>query len=319
MAETWVSQGGFLSNTELSKKFRMQAQPLMKYRQFVDIKDMLGKKSGESVNWLKVSNLGTYGGTLVETNTMHESTQAKSWGTLSVNEYGNSIPMTFKVTELSKFDLEKIIRQGLVDDMYKCTDGEVERQFNATPLRYVGTSTAGYALTTNGTATATNTSILNTYHVRKMVLELKKRNVPGYSSLEGDYSAICSHEAMEGLFGALESVQQYTESGRKKILNGEVGRYFGVRFIEDGFASRFTYSSANRTATAKSWTGSNSLDGYLFGAETVVEAVVVPEEIRSKEVTDYGRSHGLAWYFLGGWKIAWDDEPNARIIKWDSA
>ena len=43
------------------------------------------------------------------------------------------------------------------------------------------------------------------------------------------------------------------------------------------------------------------------------------EEIRAKEITDYGRSHGLAWYFMGGWKIAWNDEPNARIIKWDSA
>jgi len=92
----------------------------------------------------------------------------------------------------------------------------------------------------------------------------------------------------------------------------------GVRFIKDSFASRFTYDAAARTATAKSWTKSKSLDGYMFGAGTVREAIAVPEEIRMKVTTDYGRSKGLAWYSLLGHQIEWDTEPNARIIKWDS-
>lgn len=319
MAETWIDQGGYLSNTLLNKKFVIAAQPLMRFRQFTSTKSSLGKHAGQSENWLKVSNLGTYGGELTETSTMIETTQAKSWGTLTVNEYGNSIPMTQKVKTLSQFDLEKIVRDGLLDDCVKCIDGKVEREFNSTVLRYVGTATGGYALTTNGTASATNTSALNTYHLRKMILELKKRNVPGYGSINGDYAAICSVNAAEGLMGALESVYQYTDSGLKKLLNGEIGRYYGCRIVEDSFATRFTYSSSARTATAKSWTGSYSLDAYVFGSPTVREAVVIAEEIRGKEVTDYGRSNGLAWYFLGGWKLEWDDEPNARIIKWDSA
>ncbi|KKN66862.1 hypothetical protein LCGC14_0467300 [marine sediment metagenome] len=319
MAETWVDQGGYLSNTKLSKKFVFSSQPLEKFRQFTDIKSALGKHEGESVNWMRVADLGTFGGRLTETNTMHESTQAKSWGTLTMYEEGNSIPFTQKVTTLSKFELEKIITGGLKDDKAKCLDGLVEREFNQTKLRYVGTATGGYVLTTNGTATATNTSILNTYHVRKMILELKKRNVPGYGKLGGDYVMICSHEAMEGLTGALESIYQYSDRGLKKLLEGEMGRYYGVRFVEDGFASRFTYSSTARTATAKSWTGTKSLDAYLFGGETVKEAIAIPEEIRVKEKSDYGRSHGLAWYFLGGFKIYWDTAANSRIIKWDSA
>jgi N4-gp56 family major capsid protein len=321
MGEIWVDQGGYLSNTELNKRFQMAAQPITRFRQFCDFKSSLGKNKGSSENFLKVANLGTFGGSLTETNTMVESSQSKSWGTLTIDEYGNSIPFTFKVTTLSKFDLEKIIKEGLMDDMTKCLDGVVEREFNSTLLRYVGSSTTTYALTTNGTATAVNTSVLNTYHVRKMALELKKRNVPGWGSANGDYAMICSHEAMEGMFAALESVNQYTDSGQKKIYNGEVGRYFGIRFIEDGFATRFTYSASARTATAKSWAQTQSLDGYMFGSPTVMEAVVVPEEVRMKEVTDYGRSHGIAWYFMGGYKLVWDTSGggDSRIIKWDSA
>lgn len=60
----------------------------MKFRQFCKIKEAFGKKKGETVNWLKVANVGTYGGRLVETATMHETTEVLDWGTLTVYENG---------------------------------------------------------------------------------------------------------------------------------------------------------------------------------------------------------------------------------------
>lgn len=341
MAETWIDQGGYLSNIELNKTFVMAAQPLTRFRQFCDFKSALGKHKGNQENFLKVSNVGTYGGTLTETNTMHETTQTKAWGTATITEYGNSIPFTQKVTTLSRFDLEKIVKDGLLDDAVKCLDGLAEREFNGCQLRYVGTGTAGYVLTTNGTTTATATSALNTYHLRKMILELNKRNVPGWQKADGGYVLIGSHEACEGLMGALESVYQYTESGVKRLFSGEIGKYFDTRVVADGFASRFVYEPDSRAATAvagmtgtaastkmagysstTAWSAAaNVLSGpaYLFGSPTVMEAIATNMEVRVKEVTDYGRSHGIAWYYLGGFELIWATGDDARIIKWDSA
>jgi len=312
----WVNHSGVLTNNKLNQFFQRSAQPLFKFRQFVDVKEAFGKSRGQSVNWLKVANVGTMGGNLTETNTMHETTQALTWGTLTVAEVGNSIPFTFKAEALSEFDIQEIVRGGMLDDAAKVLDGKVERRYNETKLRFVGTSTTAHTLTTNGTATVTNTSILNSRHVRKMRLELEKRNVPAY---EGDsYVCIASLEALESLEGAMEGVNQYTETGVDKIYNGEVGRLHGVRFVKDFYASRFTIDADARTATAKSWTTAQSLDAYMFGKGVVREAVVVPEEIRMKVVTDYGRSKGIAWYFLGGWALEWNTEADSRIIKWDS-
>ena len=319
MSMTWTASSGVLSNGLLNKKIMMAAQPLMRFRSFVSIKEAFGKQKGETVNWDKVANVGTYGGKLTETNTMHQSSQAITQGTLTVDEYGNSIPYTGKIELLSEFDIEQIVKKGLMNDMVKCIDGEVERQFNSTPLRYVGTSASGGALTTNGTATTSNTSALNTYHVGIMLDELRKRNVPGFAKAEGDYVCIGSVEALRGIKDSLLSVWQYTDQGVNRIAAGEVGKFDNCRFILDTFATRFTYSSTARTATAKSWAQTSSLDAYFFGEDTVREAVAVPEEIRYKEVTDFGRSKGLAWYFLGGWQLEWSDATNARIIKWDSA
>jgi hypothetical protein len=56
-----------------------------------------------------------------------------------------------------------------------------------------------------------------------------------------------------------------------------------------------------------------------MGGDTVTEAIVIPEEIRSKIPGDYGRSKGIAWYYLGGFGLVHPDAANGRIVKWDSA
>lgn len=318
MAMTWGTQSGYLTNNYLDKRIQYAAQPLLKFRQFVSIKEAFGKQMGDSVNWLKVANVGTVGGRLVETSTMNETQQALTKGTLTVSEYGNSIPFSYKIEALSEFDIDEIINKGLMQDMVKVVDGVVERQFNNTVLRYVGTSSTGFVLTTNGTATVTNTSALNKYHLKNMLDELRKRNVPGFTAADGDYCFIGGVKTLRGIKDDLESISQYTDLGITKVFNGEIGRYDGCRIILDNFASVYTYDQDARTATAISWTGALSNPGYAFGEDTVREAVVEPEHIRMKVATDYGRSKGIGWYFIGGWQLEWTDEPNTRIIKWDS-
>jgi hypothetical protein len=122
---TWVNHSGVLTNNKLNQFFQRSAQPLFKFRQFTDVKEAFGKARGQSVNWLKVANVSTLGGNLLETNTMHETTQALTWGTLTVAEVGNSIPYTFKAEALSEFDVKEIVRGGLLDDaaMVKLREG----------------------------------------------------------------------------------------------------------------------------------------------------------------------------------------------------
>ena len=266
----WSTQSGYLTNNELNKQFQKAAQPLCRFRQFCSIKEAGGKGKGETVNWLKVSNASAYGGTIAETSTIPETTLPLSWGTVTVQEYGLSVPFTFKLEALSEFDIKQIIKGALLDDCVKVIDGVVEREFNKTPIRYVGVSTSSGSFTTNSAATA------------------------------------------------LTSIYQYTELGLKYIANGEIGRYNGVRFVEDNFAASYVFSASTRSATAISWTKGSSAPGYMFGSPTVRECVAVPEEIRVKIPTDYGRSQGIAWYGLFGWAIEWNDAANARIVKWDS-
>jgi hypothetical protein len=67
------------------------------------------------------------------------------------------------------------------------------------------------------------------------------------------------------------------------------------------------------------WTNAKSNWAFFFGDDTVAEGIVVPEEMRGKIPSDYGRSRGIAWYYLGGFGIVHTTAAQGRIVKWDSA
>jgi hypothetical protein len=99
--------------------------------------------------------------------------------------------------------------------------------------------------------------------------------------------------------------------------------YESSRFVEQTFiprggaANATTYDPWNNVSQA--WANGLSSWAFVFGGDTVTEALVIPEEIRLKLASDYGRSRGLAWYALVGFGLVHTDALNSRIYKWDSA
>lgn len=333
MSQLWVtnSLGGYMYSDNLSKVLRMEVQPLVKFRQFADIKDaaVQGKGKGDTFHWNVYSDVATQGGSLTETNTMPETNFTITQGTMTITEYGNSVPYTGKLDDLSEHPVKEVISKVLKNDAKKAFDIAAFNQFNATPLRVVptaGTATDSIVLTTNGTATETNNVALGKNHVKAIVDLMKERNIPPF--MADDYASLGHPSTFRQLKNDLEEVHKYVDAGFQMILNGEIGRYENCRFVEQtnipkgGAADSTTFSPA--TDTADPWNNAKSSWAYFFGNDTVAEGIAVPEEMRGKIPTDYGRSRGIAWYYLGGFGIvhplqASNNSRNARIVKWDSA
>jgi N4-gp56 family major capsid protein len=326
--QTWTvpSEGGFLYSDELSNILRQQVQPLTKFRQLCDAKDgtQKGLNRGENFNWNVYSNVGTQGRRLSENQTMPETGFTMIQHTLKVTEAGNSVPYTGKLTALAKQDVITIIDKTLKDDARKYFDIEAFLQMNNTALRAEpasGTSTTAINLDTNGTASVTNNVALGTGHVKALGDTMKERNIPPY--IMDDYVSISHPSTYRPFKNTLETLHQYTETGLAHIFNGEIGRYESFRFIEQTFipkggaANSTTYDPWSNTAAP--WANGLSSWAFFPGADTVTEAICVPEEIRAKIPGDFGRSKGIAWYYLGGFGLVHPDALNARVVKWDSA
>lgn len=310
--QVWVtnSLGGYMYSDNLSKVLRMAVQPLVKFRQFADVKDaaIQGKGKGQEFHWNVYSDVATQGTVLTETSTMPETNYTITQGTMTITEFGNSVPYSGKLDDLSEQPVKEVISKVLKNDAKKAFDIAAQTEFEKTKLRVYptgGTSTTAITLSTTGTVGGTNTGVaLNKSHVKAIVDTMKERNIPPYEA--DDYFAIAHPSTWRQLKNDLESVHQYVQQGFQMILNGEIGRYEGVRFIE-------------QTNIAKaSWGGGVTNWAYFFGADTVAEGVVVPEEMRGKIPSDYGRSRGVAWYYLGGFGIVHTQAAQSRIVKWDS-
>ena len=319
--QVWAvnSLGGYLYSRQLSNVLRMTVQPLVKFRQFADVHDISqqGKKKGDSFTWDVVSDVATAGQVLIETNTMPETNITITQGTLTITEAGNSVPYSGKLDNLSKFPVEDIIKKAMKNDAVKSFDRLAWAQFNQTLLRAIptgGTATAAVTLYTNGTVTGTNSIAYNNGHAKSIVDQMKERNIPAY--IADDYYAIAWPTTLRTFKNNLETIHQYSDTGFNLIMNGEIGRYENVRYIEQTNIAKGTGTDG---VTQTTWTSGVSDWIFFFGNDTVAEAIAVPEEMRGKIPTDYGRSKGIAWYYLGGFGIVHTLAVNTRIVKWDSA
>jgi len=310
--QVWVtdSLGGYLSAQNLSRKLRYELKTVCRFRQFCDVKDasQQGRKKGDTFHWDVISKLATAGGTLVETNTMPETNFTISQGTLTITEAGNSVPFTGKLQDLSELQLDDMVRNNLGRDAAEALDTLAEAQFGLCAVQVVDTTATAtatlYETVTNGTPTATNAATLGKTHVGLIADLMKERNIPPYRG--SDYYAIAWPSTYRFLKDQLQSVYQYTTEGLQDIRMGEIGKFENMRFVE-------------QTNIAKEGWNSNNDWVYFFGADTVAEGIARDTEIRAKIPTDYGRSKGIAWYYLGGFGLVHTDATNCRIIKWASA
>lgn len=299
----------------LSRELRMVVQPTVKYRQFCDIKDAAhqGVNKGDTFHWNIYSDVATQGTTLTEGTALPETNFVITQGTMTITEYGNSVPFTSKLDDLSEQPVKEIIHKVLKNDATKAFDIAASNQFAATPLVVsptAGTNTAAITVLTTGTATDTVSIEMNNTHVKLIVDEMKERNIPAY--VGDDYYAVGRPRTFRTFKNNLEAIKMYTETGFGMIMNGEVGRYENTRFVEQTNRAKGVLSTKG-----SAWTASDTV--MFFGGDTVAEAIAIPEEIRGKIPTDYGRSKGIAWYYLGGFGLCHTGTTDARVMAWDSA
>jgi len=311
------ASGGYMYADNLSRQLRMAVQPIVKFRQFCDVKDAAhqGLSRGDTFHWNVYSDVATQGTTLTETNTIPETSFTISQGAMTITEAGNSVPWTGKLDDLSEQPVAEVVRKVLKTDAKKAFDNLAATQFDAAKLRVVpagGNSTTALTLTTNGVCAVNNNIALQKEHVKLVVDTMKERNIPAYSG--DDYYAIAWPSTWRTLKDNLEDIKQYIDQGFQMIMNGEIGRYDGVRFVEQTHKAKASIGTAT-----SAWTNGKSDWAVFFGEDTVAEAVAVPEEIRGKIPGDFGRDRGIAWYYLGGFGIVHTQAAQSRIVIWDSA
>ena len=302
------ADGGYLSIAKLSRTIRHAAQPLMKFRQFTRIEPGLGMGRGDTLNFNKLSNVVTQGGTISELGDIPETNVSITRGTLVLEEYGNSIPYTGKLEALSEFSADNLFTVALRNDMAKVLDNAVATEMKTGDVIYIPTAASTGTWDTDGTASTQALANLSIFHVKEIVDALKTGQfggttlgtdagnpVPPYDG--ENYMSIASVKALRGLKDDPDWEEAIKYADPERFLSGEVGRFYSTRFIE-----------TNNTSALSNGVGSSSVLGeaLFFGADVIAEGVAIPEEVRVKIPVKYGRDKGIAWYAMLGFERIWD-------------
>ena len=301
------SMGGYLAPDEVQSDFVMAFEGVPRFRQLAKVLNKAQASGGKTlIN--KISDIDTAGAVVAETSTIPLHGATVSQITLTLYEYANALDSSYFLSKVANMNVAEGVGRVLGRDAVATLETAAEAALDLCKYRYVGTSASGGAFTTDGTATATNTSALNSYHVGAIVDYMKQdAKIPFFDGM--NFMSIVTVKAGRNIKddSSFESWKMYGDP--QALLDGEIGKLDGCRFIEETLI-------ASSTGPFDSAIGSGTLTGeaYFLGAESLYELLLEREHVRRDFTTDFGRHLKWAWYAITGFGIVLD-----HAIKWDSA
>lgn len=269
-------------------EFALRSQPLL--RGIADKRPVQLAMPGSSVVFSLYNDLATATTALTETVDPDSVAVADvSTVTVTLNEYGNAVLNTRKLSEFAFSDVDPAIANIVAYNMANSIDDIVQTELRA------GTNVKRPAArATTGAVTATD--FITGALVRQSVTALKTGNaIPRAGMLYGAYihPEIAYDLKAESGSGAFEDIRKYTDSQVGNIVNGVTGVVHGAYFIE---SPRMYQATDGLTATRVFRT-------LIFGQQALAEATAVEPGMVIGPVTDkLLRYRPVGWYALAGWK-----------------
>lgn len=307
MSHSWSGIGSTITVNELTDQIRHAAQDMQGFAQLCNppTGQALGRGRGDTVQYTFFPNLSTSGGVLSENEEIPEGSLVPVSGTYTVQEYGNSTRWTGKLETLARLPVEDGLMQALINDMRKAQNTAAYTEFNSTSW-IANFSSSGDEFRTDGTpASFSNTTNedLTLANLRFLVKTARKRLIPYFDG--ESYVYITGVDSADQLRYDSTVVETLRFDSGRAALNGEIGRVAQCRLVED------THKITTKAGT------STTLDvGYLIGADAVINEYALPPEVRAQD-KDFGRSIGVAWYFIAAWKKIYSQTLHSKehVIK----
>lgn len=300
---TLQNSSNFRTLFQLSNEIRLSAQPMMRFGQFTRAEAGFGPHMGVEYRFLKVSDLNRRGRRVGELEDIPEAQSSSSYGAVSVAEYGLQIKWTMLSSLLNQLSLEDLYVIQLRNDAAVVLDQVAAYPFMTTPVVYIPTgpfSAKSATLTTTGVISSLATRPCDTWDVKNIVDQMRSTlRIPGWAGGR-EYICIANALALRGIKESSEWIEASKYAQPEKLLSGELGQYYGVRFIEESNILRAMPGGGGEMV--------------FFGDDPVVMLEAYPLEIQAGfgGNFEYGRVKGIRWVWIGGVALTYNFLTDAR-------
>lgn len=210
-----------------SEELAFTARPNLVFDQFAEIKNEHRLEHGQTAHWTIFRQLPPTIGSLVETVDVNTQRAQDFQIQMSVFEYGNAVGTTKKLDLLSYFGPISELVQDLLAPQMALTVDTLARNaaWSGAPKRYVGGGTTRAGLLSSDVVT------MDTVKQAAHTLQMGRVAQEG-----GGYICVCHPSVIYDLREdpLWEDPARYSDPAR--LVRGEVGRYYGVRFVQSNLA-----------------------------------------------------------------------------------
>lgn len=282
-----------------SQEILFQAQPNLRFKQLATVKQDLTVLPGQRIKFLKFNSI-TGTAALTETTAMETGVISTATLQISVSEHGKALAFSQALLNASVTDLLSTAAK-LLGMHYAVYEDSLIRDTLLT------SSNVLYAKARANRAALTAADTYDVDLVREVIELLATNKAPKTAS--GDYITVVHPHQAKAIRKDSAWVNLSLYKDPEMIVAGEIGKIEDMRFVE---TSMITYI---KKSTQDIWadnadTGVNTAiaanaatDVYQaisVGDFAVGYAVALPVEMRDDGVTDFGRTHKLAWYSIFG-------------------
>jgi N4-gp56 family major capsid protein len=219
--------------------------------------------------------------------------------TLTINEYGNPVLRTRKLTLVSLTDVDPAAASMIAYNMADSVDVLVQTQLRggSNLIQLQGGTTTYVTNATSSTAAATmvGTDTFASKQVRLAVAKLRtNKAVPKKGSYFGGFiHPEVSHD-LRAESGAAAWRDPHNYSAAGNVWAGEIGAYEGAFWIESPRCYQAVDAGASTTV--------RRFRTYILGQEALAEAVADEFHIVAGPIVDkLGRFRPLGWLGMAGW------------------
>ncbi len=312
---TWTNDvpSGTLKSHEISAKLYEEAIANTKLFQFVDTEESFGKGKGETVSLTRISAIAEpTSDALVEGQKISEDTYAISQTSITVVERGRAVPLTNLAKDLSNYDLGSSVEKQLRRQMTLSLDTNTAVRFRDTNVKYTPTGPAAADETTGSSFTSAATANMGVYHIKRIYdLLYDTYKTPPFSG--EDYIGVFRHKSVAGLRDDPDWIEWQKYTSPSGLETNEVGKIANVRIVDTNHGNT---DVSNPKGLLLHGTSDVLGEGFVFGDDAIVVAMVQEPELRMKAPQDYGRDQGVAWYGIYELGLPWTaaTEGEARVL-----
>jgi len=316
-----------------SKELLWQSLPRMEFLQFAVPRLELGAQPGHTIRFIKHQNINR-GGKVKESVRLVTKDYAIGTVNVTVHEFANATSVTDFLLLSNPYDQMEAMVKLLSDDYAKVVDEHfIEVIYQTTPTVMFGNGTVASraALVAGNTFTTATVRYAVTLAAKKLIPMFTQPRMDG-GGMTSFYICFVTQEQCKTLMEDSAWTDASLYAGAVQIFTGEVGMYYGVRFIKTTQTPIIKAATGNIIVSGYDLTSNKPLEfpaGFsvaahatldvhaacLFGDYVYAIAEGMPVGIYTNGILDFGREHDLAWRSVMGAALL----NNDRIIVIETA